>query len=459
MREILEAPPGNAAFVPGPYTVNYNTPQSNVRDLWGTSLTIDAGFGDYMFTSITAYRESDVDFHMDEDQGPSDSFIVRLTDENDQFSQEFRLASPDTDRYNYVVGFFYLDTASRQEDGYIGHGTAWPTFYPGRTGAPRLSTSTNFAIYGNANFFLADKWTLNLGTRWGYTEKVLIYERENIDGGFFGGGVFPDLGPLRDHYSDPSFSPTLGLQYEVSEKMMTYVRYARGNKTGGWNAGISYKGTPPFEAEKVDNFEIGLKSDFWDSRARVNVAVFYMDYTDLQVTTFGGLSTGIGFEVNSAAAEITGAELDFSLLPVQGLEITGGIGLLDTEFTDYPTSATTSNDGNRIQYAPELNASAAIQYVMPVFATVDLVFRAEYTYKSDFFINPSNDEESRVPSVDLINGRLGLRSQDGKWDVYLWGKNLADEDYLISRQSNTPQVVGGSYGVPRTYGLSVSYNF
>ncbi|ODT89955.1 MAG: hypothetical protein ABS78_01105 [Phenylobacterium sp. SCN 70-31] len=456
MREIISGT-NPLTFIPGPRTVSFDRANVNDRTLQGVHLTTDATFGEHTITTITAYRKSFVDFQVDEDTGPLDDQRTRILDHNHQFSNEVRLTSPSGGRLDYVAGFFYLYVYADQSGGFVQNGVASP-FFPGLTGANRTVATNSYAAYVNANYHINDQWTLNVGLRYGYETKRLEFFRFNQNGGFFG-GAFPAFGPITDKILDHDVSPMVGIQYEPTSDFMAYAKWSRGNKSGGWNAGLSFRGADPYKAEQVDNYEAGFKADFLDGRARTNVAVFYMDYRDLAVTTFGGLTNGVGFNVDSAAkAVIKGAELDFTLVPIDGLEIAGGVGYLDSKYKNYQTSATANNNGNRLQFAPKWNGNLRVQYSRPIGGDLEFTARGEWQYRGSMYGNPANTLASLTPSYSLLNARVGIAREDERWGVYLWGRNLADKDYLNYADTlGTDRI--GTYGAPRTYGIAVSLRY
>jgi iron complex outermembrane receptor protein len=455
-REVL-AGPNPLTFIPGPRTVAFDRKSVNDRTLKGVHLIMEADFGGYQLTSITAYRMSFVDFQVDEDTGPLDDQRTRIVNDNHQFSQELRIASPAGERFDFVAGLFYVNVWADSRGGFVQHGVASP-FFPGSTATSGTVWTDSYALFGNGNYRLTDRLTLNAGVRFGYETKQISFTRLNTNGGFFG-GVFPNFGPFEDRLIEQTVSPTVGLQYTFSPDVMTYAKWSRGDKSGGWNAGISFRGADPFKPEQVDNFEVGLKSDLLDGRARVNLAAFYMDYRNLQVTTFGGLANGVGFNVDNAAkARIKGFEVDFTLVPTEGLTLSGGLGYLDTEYADYQTSATANNNGNRLTFAPNWTANLVADYERPISSSLTFVARGEWSYRGSQFGTPTNTAVSKAPSYSLINGRVGVSVNDGQWGVYIWGRNLADKDYLLWRDRFGTEDVGG-YGPPRMYGVSLNAQF
>ena len=456
MREVISGT-NPLTFIPGARTVNFDRENVNERTLQGLHLTLDTDFGDYKLTTITAYRKSFVNFEVDEDTGPLDDQRTKILDHNHQFSHEVRLASPTGGSLDYVVGLYYLYVFADQSGGFVQNGTASP-FFPGLTGANRAVAANSYAAFANANYHINDQWTVNVGLRYGYETKRLEFNRFNLNGGFFG-GAFPAFGPITDKILDHDLSPTVGLQYQPTDEIMAYAKWSRGNKSGGWNAGLSFRGAAAYAAEQVDNYEAGFKADFLDGRARTNVAVFYMDYRNLAVTTFGGLTNGVGFNVDSAAkAVIKGAELDFTLVPIDGLEVAGGLGYLDTEYENYLTSAAANNNGNRLTFAPKWTANLRAQYVRPLSDKLDLMVRGEWQYRGDQYGNPANTAPSRTPAYTLLNARVGVSSHDDQWGVYLWGRNLADKDYLNYADTlGTDRI--GTYGSPRTFGVALNLRY
>jgi len=169
---------------------------------------------------------------------------------------------------------------------------------------------------------------------------------------------------------------------------------------------------------------------------------------------------------NAAALTSQGAELELFAAPTDGLRIAAGLAYLDATFDTFegatdPEFGVVDASGNQNPISPEWTFNLAVDYEHPLENTGSLIVNLNYDYKDKYFsnLNLTNHSDGVTPSQGSLGGRVGFRSADEHWGVYLWGKNLTDEDKPIQR------AIGGRggnkeiYVVPRTYGVTLDYQF
>jgi len=211
-----------------------------------------------------------------------------------------------------------------------------------------------------------------------------------------------------------------------------------------------------FDAEFVINYEVGFKSELFDRRLRFNVAGFYMDYTDKQEQTRVDFEFKVG---NAAEAETKGIEVEFVALPLPNLMLSGGIGYTDAEYTDWPDCdglGTFNCAGLPLSNAPEHTASLVAQYDIPMESFGSRVFinlSADYRDKSytDIALTEAYTQEART----LVNARLGIEDDDGKWSITLWGRNITDKEVNESAWDILGLADVVYLSPPRTYGIQL----
>ena len=161
--------------------------------------------------------------------------------------------------------------------------------------------------------------------------------------------------------------------------------------------------TSPFDEETVTNYEIGVKSDFFDNQMRLNVAAFYMDYEDLQVFV-SSFETAAGLFVDNAGeADIYGVEAEYFYSPTDNLDLTLTYAWLDAEIGD--NEIPTVEEGNTLTRAPDHSVSAAIQYGIPVGSLGRVLLRADYAWQDKIYFQPEDPELSAQDSYGLLNLR------------------------------------------------------
>ncbi|BFM14584.1 TonB-dependent receptor [Maricurvus nonylphenolicus] len=370
----------------------------------------------------------------------------------------------------------------------------------------------SIAIFAHANFDLGEQWKLVAGLRYSEEKKSGSFLNDFIDtrtgvigvtaasvpveqaactalgnlthvpAGFGGPGCAGLLNPFStlgvmpspaydEDHTDRAFSGTLGLQYFVNEDTMAYLTLNHGFKAGGVNIDANAAGTaannpalvlgatpldPTYDPETIDGVELGLKTTYWDGRARANIAAFYNEVQDLQVAQFVGLqftilnadsakSYGIEFENMVQLNDTFSASLDATWLPYAKY---GRDDAIDESLSN-----------QRMKWAPHVTANAALNFEQPIADNFSLTGRVQYQYRSSQYI--SSNTLAKDDNLGLINANLALVSEDQGWQLELWGQNLAGKDYATYAFS-TPLQTGdmGAYaGAPRTYGITLRGSF
>ena len=208
-------------------------------------------------------------------------------------------------------------------------------------------------------------------------------------------------------------------------------------------------------------FEGGSKLSLLNGTAEINIAVFYTEFDDLQVSIFDGT---LGFNVGNAAQAVTqGVELDGRWAITDDWSMNGSIGYLDFEFKDFkngqcnqgqtPTSPNGFCDysGKTNQYVADWSGNLAVNYEHPL--TEALLFRSTLDTQFTTSYNPSQNLDPRVEQngYALWNLRLALASADDKWEVALLGRNLTDRE-VVTYANDTP-LAFSQFGAPTWYGF------
>jgi iron complex outermembrane receptor protein len=475
-----------------PFTSQQNFEASDAVNFWGGALTInydlDAG---YTFTSLTSYRESDYATVYDDDITPFEIQTSNFDEDSDQLSQEFRLVSPREDRYDWVAGLYYFDSdmsttrsACFGEDLYNLLIPALAPFAPALSGCgniPNTVGSESWAAYVHGNYRFSDAWELTAGIRYTDESKDVYWEQFNepndpataaaleaatglpltqAPGALFGA---VNYAPIIDSRSESDWSPTIGLNWFAGADTMLYGKYARGFKSGGYNADFMTAGLDFFEYqdESVDSWEAGLKSTMLDGTLRVNVAAFMMEFDDFQVFQFlrnsrGGTTLQL---TNAGKATSQGLELETNWLPTDRLEFVFNLARLDASYDLFENPVPDEPDftGNALPYAPDWKIYLSAQYLLPLGEHGGLRFFADYSWVDDQFSDPSNDPAYLIESYSLVNARVSWQPLSERWELALWGRNLADEEYNRINSVNFLGFPRTAWGEPRTYGVSFTW--
>jgi iron complex outermembrane recepter protein len=485
---LLTGPYDEQFLTESPYDTFGTGSNFNELDVWGASITATWDFDNGSFKSISSYRELESASGLDPDGSPKDVIDeVDLVDQN-QFTQEIQWISTAFDeRLDWLIGAFYSqeDAKAILDVKILSElypalealpGAVIPLGPPG-SGAPILGGAGNpfnaildldvfnfndvevesYAVFGHGTFQLTEQFSITAGARYTHEKKkynlFAIHRRSNTF-------AVPESEVSE---SWDAFSPKVGLEYQWTSDLMTYVSATRGFKSGGFNGRpAASNGIQPFDPETLWSYEIGVKSQWFDDRLQMNAAAFFNNYKDIQlkIDTLDGNGNFATFIENAAKAEVMGFELEFIARLAPGLDIMGGLGLLDAEYTKVKPGAEVTKD-HEFTETPKRSFNIAAQYEFPMFGIGSMSFRTDYSNKSKVYHNTINTEEVAQNAVGLLNMRLTFEETEGKWVVALFGTNLTDKKYIMAG-TGVMESLGFAeaiYSRPREWGLSFKYHF
>jgi len=470
-------------IVDDPRRTFYGGPSRSNFDIFGTALTLSYDLGNIQFKSITAYREVLSDFARDSLSSP---FLAADTIDNydqRQFSQEFQILGDYAGgRGDFVLGGFWL-AEEGENDNLVDTSI-------GGLGSGGAVDNDSYAVFAQTNFELTDSFGLTAGIR--FTD-----ETKRFDPGFRGGEqlftvndngaaiglppagttipliVSPESLGLGQFYtnSDDKVDFTVALNYDLNDDALLYGSISTGFKAGGFSQRIGPGPgvpAPDFRREDVVTYEAGVKSTVLDGTLRLNGAVFYTDYSDLQVTP---IFEGIGpVTRNIGDAEIFGAELEWNYVPNDAFEWSGGIGFLEDQLKSLTPEAAINVDldGNQIlnldtQLAktPTWSINSAASYRVPVKEDADLVFRGNWSFTSELFNDVLNSEALRRPSLHLFGA--SIEYETGPWVAAVKANNLTDQEYIVTGNDETATAQFGytqaTFARPREWWVSLRREF
>ncbi|SNT09201.1 TonB-dependent receptor [Sphingopyxis indica] len=472
--------------------------QSNM-DGYGVSGQVDWDAGPAKITSITAYRWWDWNPANDGDSTslPAVS-LAQQSNRQRQFSQELRLASDADGPLDYVVGAYYFWQIIRGY-GKVGYGSAAPAWFlpavPATVATPALdgfeSNSTSdpetksLAFFGQADWSITDRLTLTAGLRYTHEKKRGSFNQ------FWVAGVDPATlpGPLAaavvnirnlfnpetsysTGFSDDSLSGLATLSWQVSGDALVYASYARGNKSGGLNLTNLPVGIDPDVApETVDNYEIGFKSQWFGRAVTLNAAAYWTEIADYQTAIFEQVSqlNYRQYIANIPGARSRGVEVDLSAAPTEHVSFYGSLAYTDTTYLSYPEAPQAperANEGGnqdltgeRLPGVPKFTYTLGGDASAPVGSlggrSLAAYAHADYSHRSSFNTSSSNSIYADVPAFGIANARIGIRTEDGLFDLSIWARNLFDKDYFQTLSPGATGLVTALIGEPRTLGLTV----
>lgn len=431
--------------------------QSNMSRLntTGATQTIDYQFGDGpSLTAVSAYRKTNILLYSDSDSLPIDTVHSGpFTDFSHFFSQEVRLASPDTGLIRYVVGGYYFhQKASAVRSVFVG-GSLPAGFF---TTAEVITDS--IAGFANVDVHPTSTLTITGGVRYTSELKKGEFLQRNRT-------INYDFDDLRRRDNDVSW--TGSVNFRPVESLSLYATASRGFKSGGFNveslsvAGVSSQ-SRSFAPEKLLNYEIGAKGRALDGRLTFSASAFYDTFDNKQVSQFLGAVVPVIQISNAGKARIKGFEVEAAVKPTSIFTVSGSVSRLYTRYLAFPDAARVngvlvSYTGNKLENAPAWSADGAVDARAPI-SFGFLAARAEVRYTGNTYFQPDNAPGNLQKGYTLLQGRFGFETENGLTSVSLWGKNLTNKSYYVFSRFNGPNHQA-LYGEPRTYGVELIQKF
>jgi len=413
-------------------------------------------FAGFDLVNTTAYRRATTHtlFDIDGTQAALGTSDIRF--EERQISQELQVVSSGDGPLSWTLGAYYF----RSRAGYANVILDLP---PVRQTFATEQKVRSPAAYAQAAYKFDPVTSLTLGFR--YSGETREFEGAGrILTKATGVTTLPPAVAGKLSVERPTWR--IALDRRLSPDALVYVSYNRGFKSGGFN-GATFLSAQPFKPETLDAYEVGLKSDLLDRRLRFNAAVFYYDYKNIQLTSF--LSPGVVNILNATSAEIYGLDVDITAKPMERLTLTAGFSYLHSRFGAYPNAQVSSPlpaggnrivsgsaSGNTLPQTPDWTVDLGADYTIPL-SSGSLLVSGHYFHSDGWYAEPDN--RLRQSAYDILNASLTWRiGDDERVSLTAWGKNLTDEAYAATLQTQAPaDVLVPAPG--RTFGATVGYKF
>jgi iron complex outermembrane recepter protein len=466
------------------------------------TLNVEYRFGELTFGSITAYQHEIQTNRQDlftvasyfwndltgaPASGTPPFYDIQELDENiNQFSQEFKLASPTNQDFSYLLGAFYSDTRVRLQQ--------TRNLLPAYDNVDVTPDTATYDLYGRTTWKITPETWLVTGLRYNYDK--LSYEDHQL---LYTFSFPPPVILPNQNASDSSSSSTvvgdISLQQHFTPDWMGYATYARGYSPGAYNTteAIDTTGTttspsklPLVAKETVDNFEIGSKSTFLDHSLSLNVAIFDTKYKNFQIQTFDESSTAVNpplILTAAGGAQTRGAEIDTSWVPTRRLRLDLSAAYIDAKFTDYPNApcyygTTTAAPGTPtctqdlkdkpLPNSPRfrMNANAERSFPLPSIP-YEVVFDANYSFRTDAQMLTDQNPQAIQASYGILNLNLGFNQSAGKYSVTAFVNNVLNKHYDVDVEDFWSAPWGGTNTVidqpardsVRYYGVRLKASF
>ncbi len=528
--------------VPFPVIDDHDRGAGDILDTDDTDLDValltvnwDAEVG--TVTSITGYATYDTSRNTNSDMAATPSINRLQEEEYGQFSQELRLVSPGGETLDWIVGAYYqkseLDVSKTNTDlDFLRSGplAVPPLVY---TTDERIPTrfdqdSTSWAVFAQGTYALTNTLRLGLGLRYNEEEKEVDKVVSSPGLGARAGANLTVLAnpasgilieDLRSHSflglerDEDEFTWSANLQWDATDDSMLYASISTGFKGGGFDEAYSNSGPTArtgniitgepdggvvdmgvdssileYDEETVLAYEVGAKMTLADGAANLNIAVFRMEYEDLQTSAL----IGDVFRVGNAGESISqGIEVDGRWLLAEGFTIGGAVAYLDAYYDDFGNAPCTvpqasdplnnpgclGEDGSNIApgesgvqdltdetllFAPEWSGNLNAEWILPLGDNLELRNNLDLNYTGSFYSALDLDPNTEHDSATKVNLRIALASIDDTWSLALVGKNLTDEKTMVWRNDVALTNSNSYFGVPergRSIAVQARYRF
>jgi outer membrane receptor protein involved in Fe transport len=440
-------------------------PYESQYDLY--SATLNVKIGDMTLTSVTSYSEADLLVTSDATRayGELIGAILEIgtihADVSYPFgqkklTQEIRLASPASDRFEWLVGVFYTDEDNEVEQTVSLYDPDTGELLDGLNPAAVVQLPNEYqeyAIFTNGTFKFSDTFHLSTGVR--YAKNDQKFRQISF-------GLIVPTADVPGTSDEDVVTYSLSPQWHLSDETMLYARVATGYRAGGPN--VFLPGVPPtVDSDSMTNYEVGVKSSLAGGNVLVEAAAFYMDWEDIQLgVAFPNGTSGLA---NAGSAESQGVEGSLSWLASDNFTIGVNGAYTDAKLTsDTPNGA---QDGDRLPRTPEWSGSVFADYVVETGGGQDWQFGGLIRYVGDRISDPSSQPNSvAADSYLTVDLSAGVTIND-RWTIRAYARNVTDEDGDISRSLSigNSSLIGGPQFIsvvpvqPRTFGLGVEVAF
>jgi iron complex outermembrane receptor protein len=486
-------------------------------DAQGEHLNIDYTLDAGTFTWVQGYRSQDSSLPSDYTGvvGPVSVFDANRSDRRKTWQEELRFASKQIGNFNFVAGAFYQHDDTKfcvaQILGiYDLFGVPTPPgLQPGGyNNNPQVlcnaQTEESKALYGETNYKFTDATTLTVGARitqdsknWIGRQQIFVQQLPSptgaIDpnftyvqlGGLMNGdnfGAYP-FGVVTDSHSwtQPTYRVTLSHQFD--QDLFGYVNFSHGFKGGGYNDQVGTGGTPitavekaPTDPEKADSFEVGMKSELFDRRLRLNEALFYVRYTDLirqvvvPITNANGQPGEETLFKNAAKMTTYGIENELTFKVTDGLMLRLPFSWQHCEYGNFSTldasGASVDLSGLPVNRCPTVTATIDVNYTIPVpWTNGNIVIDVNDNYVSKnldtYSIALPNAPFTQTYALAraLLGASVTYNGEGNRWFARVYGRNLTNKLYVESAQNVDPLWVWSFYGEPLFVGGEIGFKF
>ena len=471
--KMLAANPLAPAYPPLDDRYDIRSGMGNVNDttMTGGSMTVNWRIDeDWALKYVIAKRESDTHTMIDFDTTPLKLVDVEAYYNDEQVSNELQANFDAGGRARGVMGLYWFNGDA---GGQVLNHFSNPNLPPALTNPLFGDTqgyvnTSSIAAYADWTFDLTEQLKLDVGARYTDEDKHAValnrfYTNNSYTTSWGTAANFDKTVNFKN------FSPKASLDYQFTPDIMGYASFSRGFKSGGYNIRANTTAVPrsgePFDDEQVDSYEIGSKMSFLDQRMFLNLAYFYNQYEDIQLSVFtsytlpNGSQSFFGDFTNAGKGTVQGVEAEYQFLPTEHWLISGNVAWLDAEYDEFMSGGVNIADTQYFTNAPEFSGALNAEWRTALDNGGNLSARVTYAYQSEVWPTTDLSPVIKQDGYGLINAGVIWNVNDA-WTLSLQGTNLADEEYRTTGYNIAAYgVLTGFYGPPRQYSLMARYDF
>lgn len=448
---------------------------------------------DFTLTSVSSYRFWNFTPRNDDGLNVPASYNAGVSVEDKQYSQEFRLASPKGEFFDYVVGAYYFgsDLDNKSFAYYGPQADIWNGTPAGAlanvtsVGKGHIKTDS-FALFAQGTWHLSERLDFTAGVRGTYEEKNASVSRNAPLGGVAVAGAAAnarrgragvyDSGDLKQYSSSPS--GLLNLSYRITDDVLGYATLSHGEKSGGVNLAVGSAPTAGADSlligtERANNAELGFKSTLWDHRLQLNANVFLTQVNAYQTNAYDAANR-VQYLTNAGSVRSRGIEFESTVVPLRGLTLNFNGSYNDVSYLSYKDApcppevsqapgalASCDLSGHQVVGASKWIGNANGEYKWNLDNGFEPYVTGSYAFRSKAVGTVEDSDYGQIPSYAVVNLSTGLRGDfnQGQWDVSLWLKNAFDKTYYTTLWTGGNGGYEGLLGTPRTLGVTGRYDF
>lgn len=375
-------------------------------------------------------------------------------DQYRNFSNELRL-SGDSGKLKWLTGLFTYRN--------VGHGRAVVGTATGTPNGPAIpgtpfpfdsshvdrNLKTGIAVFGQATYSISDPIRITLGARYGVDSRKAR-----------GRSLVDQVTPYSFDHKFKKFDYKIGFEYDVADRIMLYATYQTGYQPGTFNEVdiLPSGGSNLVKSGKMKGISGGFKARFLDNTLQINNEAFYYIYNDLAIQAYDA-SKLFNEIFNAKKVTIPGNQLDILYQPTQNTKLNFSVSYIHARNKDFITPQGQNFNGLAGPYAADWTISGGVSQDFQlgsgyIRAAADA--RYESKWWADFVHNPGTMQKGYAK----VNASITYYSDDSRWNIGVWGKNLTDEAVIAATAAaGIPGPATAYLDAPRTYGLRAGYNF